>query len=898
MNIFSRFTLRTLAKNKMRTMVTIIGIALSMAMFTAVTSIVVSFQQYLLRTEIARDGVWEGRMIATDEACAKAISQDKGVKAYTQMNTLGYAKLDKSDNDSKPYLQVEGIDNDFTEYSPISMLEGRMPENASEIVLPKHLDYNGGISYKVGDTLTLKLGRRYLKDASTNEKLDTGNPYTEGETWKAVTQKTYTVVGICDRPVCEDYSSAGYTAFTCKDDSDYLFCDVFLTFYHPGKCDQILEKYTKTGGYTTHGDLLRYQGNSLNDSYNAVLYTMAGILIGIIMIGSISLIYSAFSISLSERTKQFGLLKSIGATKKQIRHSVLFEACVLCVAGIPLGMIAGLGGIGITLHFLSDSMSKMWSSDAADIALYLVVRWQAVLLAALICFITVLISAMIPAVKAVRIPAIQAIRQNRDIQIRSEKVKTSRLTYRLFGFAGMLASKNFKRNKKKYRTTVFSLFISIVLFVSATSFSSYMKKSLEVTPQSQDYEVSCSTYDEETKGKSAGQIAKEMKELRSVDDVVYHKESAISNMELPLSKIDTTYMEYIKKYMPEMINQKEQTLSQQARVYFLEDSVYRNYLKEQGLDVDKYMATDAMTALVWGDCTLSEDGKVVTMSILKDSDFDTNLSYPKEIKDYYYSYEEDGYCYYRSEDSDKEKKIEKQKAVHNYPVHLGQYQIAKKPRSVNIDKWSMYLTIVLPYSAVADNRIEKDTHWMTSVDYCISSGEHEAACTELNNYFDEQSPQMSSSGNTIFDAAADRESEQAIVTVVNVFSYGFIVLISLISIANVFNTISTNILLRRQEFAMLKSVGMTGKGFDRMMNYECALYGLKGLAFGIPVSLVLSYFMYKAVGQGVTVHYLLPWQGILISVVSVFIIVFISMLYAMQKVKKDNPMEAIRNENL
>ena len=256
-----------------------------------------------------------------------------------------------------------------------------------------------------------------------------------------------------------------------------------------------MTKYAATGVYKTHEDLLRFEGKSTNNSFNAILYSMGAILMAIIMVGAISLIYSAFSISLSERTKQMGLLKSIGATKKQIRHSVVFEACVLCMVGIPLGIAAGLGGIGITLHGISGLLLKLWSGDT-PLRIHLVVTWQAIAIAVIVSFITVLISAMIPAAKAVRIPAIQAIRQSDDIKIRAGKVKTSGLTYKLFGFSGMLASKNFKRNRKKYRTTVFSLFISIVLFVSATSFSGYLKKSSSIADSQQEsYDIGCSVSD-------------------------------------------------------------------------------------------------------------------------------------------------------------------------------------------------------------------------------------------------------------------------------------------------------------------------------------------------------------------------------------------------------------------
>lgn len=113
---------------------------------------------------------------------------------------------------------------------------------------------------------------------------------------------------------------------------------------------------------------------------------------------------------------------------------------------------------------------------------------------------------------------------------------------------------------------------------------------------------------------------------------------------------------------------------------------------------------------------------------------------------------------------------------------------------------------------------------MTSVDFYIKSSSPKTAEADLHNLLTE----LNLSADQLYNVASQQESERALVGIVNIFSYGFIILISLIALANVFNTISTNISLRRREFAMLKSVGMTQRGFNRMMNYECILYGAKG----------------------------------------------------------------------
>lgn len=92
---------------------------------------------------------------------------------------------------------------------------------------------------------------------------------------------------------------------------------------------------------------LIYSGNASGSVFR-VLGGLMGILIAIIMFGSIALIGNSFSISVNERKRQYGLLSSIGATRKQLRRNVLYEASVLSAIGIPIGVLAGIGGMSVT----------------------------------------------------------------------------------------------------------------------------------------------------------------------------------------------------------------------------------------------------------------------------------------------------------------------------------------------------------------------------------------------------------------------------------------------------------------------------------------------------------------------------------------------------------------------
>lgn len=132
--------------------------------------------------------------------------------------------------------------------------------------------------------------------------------------------------------------------------------------------------------------------------------------------------------------------------------------------------------------------------------------------------------------------------------------------------------------------------------------------------------------------------------------------------------------------------------------------------------------------------------------------------------------------------------------------------------------------------------------------------------------------------------------------IMQVFIYGFITLMTLISVANIFNTVSTGIDLRCKEFAMLKSVGVTPKGFRRMLRFESLFYGLKALVYGLPLSLIISVLMWKSLTEGFTLAFQPDWRIYLGVIVAVFCITGISMAYATSKVKKDSIIETLKSE--
>lgn len=841
MSIFQKVTLASLRKNKMRTTVTIIGIILSAAMICAVTSLIVSVRRYMEEVTVYQNGSWHGSAEGVDWKTYERIQQSDSIKKAAYGQQLGYAELENCTNPQKPYLYLLGAGEGFDELLPLHAVEGRIPQTDSEIMLPQHLTENGGIEYKLGDTLTLALGNRMQDGFVMNQwnpcfYSDEEGEHRFDETIEVRETRTFTVVGIYERlPYkIEDTLSPGYTAFTVADAdaaTTAIAYDVYFQMQDPDEVYAFVEDNALEG--QINSEVLLAFGTARYNSFYVMLYSLAAIVIGLIMFGSISLIYNAFSISVSERTKQFGLLASIGATKKQLRKMVLFEALAVSAIGIPIGIVVGILGIGTTLLFVGQRMGQFLGSS---VVLRLHISPEAMLIACLVALVTVFISAWVPSRRATRVSAVEAIRQTMDVQAK-RPVRTSRLTYRLFGLPGVLASKHYKRSKKKYRATVVSLFMSIVLFVSASAFSDYLTESVMGGLGGPQFDLAFLGDESELGGLSPDELLAQLKTAEGVTDGAYTRSRG------QRCRIDRSFL---TDDAPEMVD---------IGIYFVDDDSFRELLAEYGLSETEFMNPEAPLAVAIDRNTRFDylQEKYVTQQILRSDVSETTL---------------------KGEGAEP-KTIRSGKTIDEKPFYIE-----------DGDEQLIYL-----YPMCAEKALQNAEGSYT---FLFTSKDHDVSYTAMKKLMKE----AGISSSWLMDIAARMESRRNVVLILQVFAYGFIVLISMIAAANVFNTISTNLALRRREFAMLKSVGMTTRGLNRMMNFECLLYGSKALLYGLPAASGVTYLIYQAVSNGYSTGFRLPWTAIGIAVCSVFAVVFVTMMYAMSKIKKENPIDALRNENL
>ena len=908
MNVFNKVTLESLKKNRTRTIVTIIGIMLSAAMICASTTLVSSMRNFVLRCAIHIDGDWYGAVYDAAYKDYEDIRDSDRVSSAAYAQVLGYAKIDSA-NERKPYLYVLGGDvaSGYFKTMPVHLILGTLPKDSTEIILPEHLTSNGKVNYKLGDTVTLDVGDRTLDGRRLGQDTpvytydsETQVEIMSGERLENTEPRTYTVVGIYERPTFEDYSAPGYTALTAADtkSADQAPIHCYFKLHKPAGVYDFMKEmgYTQEYRYAYNTKVLLYSGTAPFDSFLTAFYSLAAIIIALIVFGSVSLIYNAFSISVSERTRQFGLLSSVGATRKQLRRMVLFEALAVSIVGIPLGILVGIGGIGITLLLIGD---KFFSIVRVAIPMRLCVSWQAVVIAAVIALVTVLISAWIPSKRATRVSAVEAIRQSMDIKVSGRPVRTSKLAYKLFGLPGVLAGKHYKRNRKKYRTTVVSLFMSIVLFVSAAAFTDYMMESAEGGLASDQFDLIYAAESDASAAMTPDALLELLFSEPNVTGGTYTKKQFLQG-DISREYVTAMFADRFSSFGTESEDAAPKELGISGYLYFVADAEFNRLLEKYNLKEADYYDRDKPLGIAL-DRNIELDRrleKYVTLDTLQGDGCVIEGLYYVEIDGYYRKdsrIDENGNKVVLYQNRDNENDIIELPYEESFAKYTlrSEKTIEEAPFFVSRST-PVAINMIYPYSMLESVVPEAALNQFRNTEYFLTSSNHAASFENLATMLTENGL----SSRQLFDYAANAETNRNVVTIIRVFAYGFIVLISLIAAANVFNTISTNISLRRREFAMLKSVGMTQKGFRRMMNYECLLYGSKALLLGLPVSCGITYLIYRAVTTAYETSFHLPWAAIGIAVLSVFLVVFATMMYSMSKVKKDNPIDALKNENL
>lgn len=859
MSILNKFTVKNLKLNKKRTIVTIIGIMLSTALICGVAGLVSSFKASLINWIKVQDGNYHVSFHDIPVEKLKYVSENQKVKDYYLVGDVGWANLEDSTNDYKPYVHILEYDNKALKNLGVNLTEGRLPENSNEIVISEHIITNGRVVLKVGDEITLDVGKRVSSDG---EELNENNPLLNGNTLivyddetdleekktekveetehiENTTKKTYKIVGIMQRLSREDFSSPGYIVITHMDKIPEKI-DISVLYKNPKEYEEIAKDICKTFGIMSlneidiNTELLRFEG-VMSESMMTVLYTIAGVIIAIIVVSSVFVIRNSFSISVAEKNRQYGMLASIGATSKQIKRNVIFEGMIIGLIAIPLGVILGIVAIMILLQVVNYLLVDMLN----NLSFIYSINPLAIVCTIVISLITIYLSCLIPAIRASKISPIESIRGNKDIKTKAKKLRTSRLTKKIFGIGGVIASKNLKRSKKKYRTTVISLVVSIFIFISLSSILNLGTKVTGLYYKDFKFNMYVSYGTEE--------IYEELVKQDNVDNYAYYYQTSL----------DFEGMKYASEFGKDQLNAYGDNM---ISLVAYNNEYFKNYIKELGLNPEDYK----------------------TVALLQDDEIRYNDDGSKTID-----------RLYKIKPNDK---IEVGRVDKTYNITISKCTADdSKPMGQEVTYYHDGVIIVSEdfVKEVFGEDVENSSYMLSNL---LINSKHPQELENTLNDLIKVNTKYTGLEVTNYDTYIDQQ--RRMVLVVKIFLYGFISVITLIGVTNIFNTITTNMILRSKEFAMLKSIGMSKKEFNKMIRLESIMYGAKSLLIGIPLGILGSYGVYKAFAQGVDVGYMIPYPAIIISIVFVFIIVGITMKYSLDKINKQNIIETIRKDNI
>lgn len=848
MSILNDLTIKNLKLNKKRTIVTIVGIILSTALMVGIGLLFSSFQDYMIRETISYNGKYEAEY--GDVSLDKLNSIDKKDFSYFYQKPIGFSKFDSA-NEYKPYLYISSVNKEY--FNELHLISGRFAENDSELVISNHINTNGGASYKIGDIITLKYGERVIEGVNTLAN----NEYYEEETLNIVGEKTYTIVGIVERSNFEDYSASGYSTFTLDMNDKDGIVNVFVMFNNKKKIIKQSEDLAKKLGYNNaisyNSTLLALYGESTYGNIMKSMITMIVIMLSLVSIGCIVVIYNSFAISVMERKKEFGLLSSIGATKKQLSYTVFFEALIEGIIGIILGICGAYIGIGTVILIINNLIG-----DILVLKLNLVTNIVFIIIPVIFMILVIFISALVPSRRAAKVSPIEAIRQNDDIKINKKKIKTGKLVNKLFGIEGEIALKNIKRNKKKYRVTIVSLFISIVLFISFSSYMNYTIDTASSVMGEVPYDYQISYFGDDNDIDALDKIS----EIIKSNDVKEYVSYSASNLSIIGNyTYSDEYLDFYKSaYGDDGIKALTNLKYQYISIYILDDIAYNKYKELIGLDKDSVILLNKFKGVSYG------NNKRVNYDIPVINNGDINIKI----------------CNFDDNDEDVDTTKYCNKKIDNIFITNKSFDLIEE-----FSYMSDFKLIV--NKKLYDNISDSGTHY---TQYNIIS--------DNTDNIDKLTKELDKYDNVNYtNVKESMKQANNMILVVKILMYGFIGLITLIGVTSVFNTISTSMALRKREFAVLRSIGLTRKGFNKILFFESLFFGLKSLIYAIPVSLGVTIIIHYALADMMSINSIvIPWKAIIISIVSVFVIVLLTMMYSTSKIKKHNIIEQIREENI
>ena len=878
--IISKYAKRTVFQNRGRTILTLVGIIVATAMFTVVMSARMSAMDILGSMADDDYGTWHVQAYSMTSKDYHQLLKDERIEDSAYVQEIGYSEelsvnLNKQAQRGYPleyntYDQfVAAMSPNFPEMCNLKMLKGTLPKSENELIVPLEMYASDRYTYEVGNPFNVKIYARYSEGRKVNDLTAIHRDaytYESKESLYEIGEKEYTIVGVYSMPGYATWEEIGfYTLLTYTQETvPGNAVNAYFKLKDPSQYIAFSqESFENDYSYLYNKEYIRMV-NSADDSktifrINAVEVTS----LAIIVLLAIMLIYNSFSTSSMERIRAIGLLKSVGATRRQIRQLMLCEAFYYIVIGIPLGVLFGNFGSYVLFSKLSSMAAQAGTymlSQTIDLQYRLSI--ENTLGPVVLAMITIIVAIFIPVYRVSKIAPIEAVRVN-NVNTAKPLRKSSRgIAVRLLGFTGALSLKNFFRYRKRYRATVLSVMMSILLIVFTNTVIVDMKSNWSSVT---DVDTDRITYTNYCGFSSFGKTDQNVFYAMGAVDSVYDSRMIVqTNCYILCDLYDTTdpfREDYTSYDDPE--EQKEHQHEKRGvdvTTVFIDDSNFRKLCNQVGVNADEYLSYGSQLSLTNNTDILPAEGLLDqrAVNVFKEEVF------PEQLQMFFY----------RSSDRDT--------SVQGFPIKLTRVVEELVPLPYLNNNMIIYMPL---------SRLE---YYQQDIIVAYELFEFQAKDP------DKALPQMRTilqrnffQSTRLSDEGATYRMEKALTDMTQIVLYGYVLLLSLMCMLNVVMTVITNILFRRKEYILLTSVGMSRKTLFRMVISESVVYFVEslfmlGLIVCVPVILMLA-FNYIVVPK-----FDLVFCGI--TVLLHLLLIMLTTAFSLVRVMRNDVIEGLRKE--
>lgn len=831
MNIINKLTLKYLKMNKKRSYITVIGIILVSTLLFSI-GIATSTVKKISIDEVKKsEGINDVLFKNIPYTNIDKLKENNNIAKIIYFQNTDMMLFDSKKNSDGIIINFINTNDNFKSY--VNLIEGYFPNNQDEIIISSILVQNE--LYKIGDELN-------------NKK----------------------IVGIYDDNTLfvNNYINDGSTYYVYTNDKDKNLNTNFFIIYKSLK--NIYNKIYTTAdelglNYYDNYNTKEYQSTNINNSWLMIngqypnnitdsLKLTSTIILTILSAFSLIIIYNSFSISLTERKKYIGTLRSLGASKKQIFKSVVLETFITSLIGIPIGFILSLGFTEIIILIVNRILINV-----SNVTFALTLYPSYMILSLLFLLITIFVSALFPAIKASNISPMAAIRLSYDFDIDYSK-ENNKIIRKLLGEEGELAYKNIKRNGGKYNVVIFSLAISIVLFII---FSTYIKIAYVYSSYLMDngYDITISVYDSDRQN----QIVDEIANISSIDKIVISK-----SMYLYYDATDK------KIFTDEAIDEENGYFYNPITVIGLDEKSYNEYKKRIKL-------TDNSKIILYNKENITTDTVYVDNSILDNSNNFYNVFKNGDMS---LNFSNIDIVEYKLKDRGIKDSF---LSLNNFYLTDTSFDCDYCGASIIVDlnKYNEIAEIYSKYALSTDYK---------KINININSKKTEKFDKDIKYLTDDVDNNIS-----YYNRSLDNYNQQMKDLAVIFILYSALGFITLIVITTIYNVINTNVQLRRREFSRLRSIGLSNKGINKIIIFESMFLSYETLIYAIPFALLIIYYIsytFKLIANYNDFKILFPTEIIVISIIGTFLIVLAIMWHSFKFIKKANIIDTIRDENV